>query len=161
MKRNEATLNGTIRFEAVLPNISYHVQQVRTIPVLTTPLSLKLARRNNNSSGDIPKVGYVTLNQTRKIVPLLENDPAVCTTPLVGVWTAFDEVESTNGNENENEKNLSNFDRSDTQYQNKDQNSANSYLQNPLTWAILTRFLCSEHLRDKVFFEKETFLLVS
>ena len=125
---------------------------------------MKLARRNNdNPSGDIPKVGYVTLNQTRKIVPLVENDPAVCFTPLVGVWTAFDEVESKNENENENEnvQNNTKFERSNIQYQNSDQNSENSHLQNPLTWAILTRFLCSEHLKDRVFFETETFLLVS
>ena len=50
------------------------------MPILSTPLSIKLARRNsngngNNSNNGPPPIGYVTLNQTRKIVPLLENDP--------------------------------------------------------------------------------------
>lgn len=31
-----------------------------------------------------PKVGYVTLNQTRKIVPLLETDPVISLVPVIG-----------------------------------------------------------------------------
>lgn len=30
--------------------------------------------------------GYLTMDKTRKAVPMLEQDPAVATTPLVGVW---------------------------------------------------------------------------
>lgn len=30
--------------------------------------------------------GYLTMERTRKVIPLLESDPIALTTPLVGVW---------------------------------------------------------------------------
>jgi len=33
-------------------------------------------------------MGYLTLNKTRKVVPLLETDPAISLAPLVGVWVS-------------------------------------------------------------------------
>ena len=38
-------LVGTVRFEMVLPNVSLKFQRIQTIPVLSTSLSLQLARR--------------------------------------------------------------------------------------------------------------------
>ena len=153
------SLKGTLRFEAVLPNISFHVQQIRAIPVLSTPLSVKLARRTSSGchTGGPPQVGYVTLNQTRKIVPLLEIDPAVSIAPIVGVWTAFDEIsditiKSTNTNINSPTGDHSNSHENSTEY---------SSLSNTLSWAAMIRFLYNENIKDRVFISGDTFLLVS
>jgi hypothetical protein len=152
---HESSYNSTIRFEAILPDVSFHIQQVRTMPVLSTPLSMKIARKSSSGThtGGPPQVGYVTLNQTRKIVPLLENDPAVCVTPIVGVWTAFDEPPK-----DVTEKNSSS---SKTQNSDLERASECCNIMNPLTWAILTRFLFNEHVKERVYVADETFLLVS
>ena len=232
--------NGTLRFEAILPNISFQVTQIRTIPILSTPLSIKLARRknknnrynndnnnnyddrnnaysgsssysnsNSNSNGNnnnLPQVGFVTLNQTRKIVPLLEHDHAVSLSPIVGVWTAFDfdidesecdtsnslqghqnthqnahENKNKNGNQSRNENRSRSFDTNSSyginEYSNSNSNlntnssskpynnfqdSPISHVKNPLTWAILVRFLYNENIKTRAFVEDETekFLLV-
>jgi SCL-interrupting locus protein N-terminus len=144
------------------------------MPVLSTPLSMKIARRPSSGThtGGPPQVGYVTLNQTRKIVPLLENDPAVCVTPIVGVWTAFDEppMEVTESNSSSNRSSSSSSSNSQPRTQHSDKNddqnrsieraSERCNIMNPLTWAILTRFLFNEHIKERVYVADETFLLV-
>jgi SCL-interrupting locus protein N-terminus len=135
---------------------------------------MKIARRPSSGThtGGPPQVGYVTLNQTRKIVPLLENDPAVCVTPIVGVWTAFDEPpkEVTESNSSSNRSSSSSGSNSQTRTQHSDKNDDQNRsierafescnIMNPLTWAILTRFLFNEHIKERVYVADETFLLV-
>jgi SCL-interrupting locus protein N-terminus len=165
---HESSYNSTIRFEAILPNASFHIQQVRTMPVLSTPLSMKIARRPSSGThtGGPPQVGYVTLNQTRKIVPLLENDPAVCVIPIVGVWTAFDEppkgiteINSSCSSSNSLSQ-TQNSDKYDNENRSLERASESCNIMNPLTWAILTRFLFNEHIKERVYVADETFLLV-
>ena len=82
-----ALLAATLRFEAVVPDESFCFQQIRPPPLLSTPLSLKLAcATRTDSLAGVWSAGYLTLNRTRKVVPLLETDPAVSLAPLVGVW---------------------------------------------------------------------------
>ena len=122
-----------------------------------------------------PQVGYVTLNQTRKIIPLLENDPIVSLAPLVGVWTAFNDWNDTiiknYDNVNDNITNSNNYNNS-YDYNNNSNNDNNrrrkdsmstsmSHVNNPLTWAISMRFLFNEFIKDRAFVDEETFLLVS
>ena len=122
-----------------------------------------------------PQVGYVTLNQTRKIIPLLENDPIVSLVPLVGVWTAFNDWNDTTirnyDNVNDNITNSNNYNNS-YDYNNDSNNNNNrrrqdsmstsmSHVNNPLTWAISMRFLFNEFIKDRAFVDEETFLLVS
>ena len=162
VQRHNTSLNGTLRFEAILPNVSFQVQRIRTIPVLSTPLSIKLARRSGSSGP--PQVGYVTLNQTRKIIPLLENDPAVSLTPLVGVWTAFDDISeyyekyTNHSDQNNNQNNHHNrqYDR-----ESAPPREPSSNVSNPLTWAICMRFLYNEHIKERAFVASDTFILVS
>ena len=122
-----------------------------------------------------PQVGYVTLNQTRKIIPLLENDPIVSLAPLVGVWTAFNDWNDTTiknyDNVNDNITNSNNYNNSydynsnsnnDNNRRRKDSMSTSmSHVNNPLTWAISMRFLFNEFIKDRAFVDEETFLLVS
>lgn len=125
---------------------------------------MKIARRASSGThtGGPPQVGYVTLNQTRKIVPLLENDPAVCVTPIVGVWTAFDEPPKDIENNNSSSSNTQtrNLDKNENQNRYSEGASPSFNLTDPLTWAILTRFLFNEHIKERVYVADETFLLV-
>ena len=183
VQKHKSNLSGTLRFETILPNISFEIVKIKTIPVLSTPLSIKLARRNinhnvysngsrtlsgidykNMNSPGPPQFGYVTLNQTRKIIPLLENDPIISIAPLVGVWTAFNDVNDSILNNYNNDRNSNNNDNNnDNDNNNNDrqqQYETISNIRNPLTWAISIRFLFNEHIKDRAFVDKDTFLLV-
>lgn len=90
-------------------------------------------------------------------MPLLEIDPAVSIAPIVGVWTAFDEIsditiKSTNTNINSPTGDHSNSHENSTEY---------SSLSNTLSWAAMIRFLYNENIKDRVFISGDTFLLVS
>ncbi|KAM6066442.1 SCL-interrupting locus protein [Chlamydotis macqueenii] len=60
---------------------------VKSVPIIPTALA-----RNLNSSMNIAhvqgtyKCGYLTMDQTRKLLLLLESDPKAYALPLVGVW---------------------------------------------------------------------------
>ena len=122
--------------------------------MLSTPLSVKLARRTSSGchTGGPPQVGYVTMNQTRKIVPLVENDPAVSIAPIVGIWTAYDEIHDSPDTSTDTADHFKNKNENNDEYSN---------LRNPLTWAVMIRFLFNENIKDRVFISDETFLLVS
>ncbi len=135
------TLSGSYRFEAILPNVSFHGVRIKNVPILSTPLSLKLAKHiptmvpttSTDSSNVCPQMGYLTMNQTRKLVPLLETDPSITMSPIVGVWVSLpdnDEVSST-------------------------------ILSHPLAWGSCVRFMCSERIQDKAFIASNTFLFVN
>jgi len=120
-------ISASLRFEAVLPNLSFQCTQLHPIPFLKTPLASVLHSR---SVADSHRFGYLTLNRTRKLVPILESDPCVATAPLVGLWLA-----GLSGPENE-------------------------LVKHPLVWAACVRFLNFEGLRERVFVAENTFLLV-
>eukprot|EP01041_Mallomonas_annulata_P010365 gene10365-21625_t len=82
---------ATLRFEAILPDITFKFQPINPIPILDTTLHSHISNyqnsnNNNNNNNAVYDIGYITLNQTRKIVLLLVSDPAVASTPLVGLW---------------------------------------------------------------------------
>ena len=136
------------------------ITKIKTIPVLSTPLSIQLAKRNSNnniytsgSRGNSqnenfntdpgprpPQVGYFTLNQTRKIIPLLENDPIVSLVPLVGVWTAFndwnDTIKQNYDNVNDNITNSNNYNNS-YDYNNNSNIDNNRRRQDSLSTMVL------------------------
>jgi hypothetical protein len=73
---------GCLHFEAILPNMNFQAVQIRTIPVLQTPLS-QLLHGNNPRT---PHFGYLTMNQTRSLVVMDASDNAISSCPIVGVW---------------------------------------------------------------------------
>lgn len=130
------TLSGTVRMEAILPNISFQAVQLNSIPILATPLAKHLTNSTASTAGDAPKIGYLTLNQVRKLVLLQETDTSVSLVPLVGLWVKFG-------------------------IQYFDEEIAATLLEHPFVWGACVRFLCSDQIHERVHVAQNTFLLVS
>ena len=133
-------LAGEMRFEIIVPDISFEAVRINTIPILATPLSKKLTDGACSNSFNIfcrPKMGFLTLNQTRKVVTILENDPSAGIVPLVGIWVAL--------------PNIAGFDATD---------GLEELLKHPFCWGACVRYLYGSMIKDRVFIEKNTFLLV-
>ena len=150
-------LQGTARFEVVLPDVSFRFVRVRAVPVLSTTLSIKLARRGGVSpvkggsggSEPYPQMGYVTLNASGKAVPLMETDAAIGESPLVGVWTAHDDDGTGSGG------------RRPSTGASAEAGSDERSLRHPTTWAACLRYMHNEHIRERVYADgSNTFLLV-
>ncbi len=145
-QRNNVTTTVTLHMEAIMLNISYNAVAISNIPMLSTPLTAYLTRGVNDSSagsGPGPRYGYLSLNQTRKLVPLLETDnygSNAMTTPVIGVWVYMQysvNLSSTNGD-------------------------VMSMLINPFVWGGCNRYLLNDNIHDRVFVDEQnkTFLLV-
>jgi hypothetical protein len=119
---------ASLRFEAVLPNLSFQLTQIKQVPFAKTHLASILQGRHVSETN---RFGYLTMNRTRKLVPIFETDPCVVTAPLVGIWIAGVEGPQL-----------------DT-------------VKHPLIWAACVRYLSFEGLRERVFVDNNTFLLVS
>ncbi len=120
-----------------MPNASYQVVRIRNLPLLLTPLTINLTKQNGRDarvSG--PKMGYLTLNQTRKVVPMLESDTASSVSPIVGVWVCLDEPQSGAA-------------------------FPNIFLNHPFLWGACTRFLHNTNIGDRVYIDTDTFLLAN
>lgn len=129
-------LNGTLRLEAICPRISFQAVQIRLLSILPTPLSNSLLNRDFNPNG--PKFGYLTLNQTRSVITLLESDPAISLCPIIGIWLAQQFSENRNS-----EEDLIRF-----------------YLANPFVWGACLRYQFSDKIKDRAYISDSTFLLV-
>ena len=74
-----------LRLEALVPTVELHAVSLYALRVHPTALSEALqqpaARRR-------PSSGYLTMEQTRKLLLLAETDPKAFDVPLVGVWVA-------------------------------------------------------------------------
>jgi SCL-interrupting locus protein N-terminus len=90
-------------------------------------------------------------------VPLLEIDPAASIAPIVGVWTAFDEISDITI-----KSSITNINSPTGDHDSSHENNAKySNLSNTLSWAAMIRFLYNENIKDRVFISGDTFLLVS
>ncbi|XP_037837053.1 SCL-interrupting locus protein homolog isoform X2 [Kryptolebias marmoratus] len=76
----------SLSWSAVCPAIGVDVQPVRAVPVVPTALqrSLTCVGRPPQPAGR--QRGFLTMDQTRKLVLLLESDPKAASLPLVGLW---------------------------------------------------------------------------
>eukprot|EP00795_Rhopilema_esculentum_P016830 gene16830-8300_t len=65
----------------------FEAKPIKSIPIIPTALAKNLSgpMRLSYVQGS-PKFGYLTMDQTRKLLLLLENDPKVDSLPLVGIW---------------------------------------------------------------------------
>ena len=131
---------GRVRFEAIVPNMTFTVVQLHPIPVLATPLSKLLT--NPAQTATEASLGYVTMNQTRKLVFLLETDPSVSLVQMVGVWVQLPYSQHSNSS---NDSNNTNCDMD---------------VQHPFVWAACVRYLCSDAVKQRVYVDSHTFLLV-
>ena len=157
-------LCGTLRLEAIMPNISLQAVQVRPVPVLTTPLSRQLC--TGIPSNLPPSMGYLTLNQTRKVVMLLEDDSSVPMVPLVGVWVKFHNSEMWNNVESHQPHGYDSAGYGGggggdlLQPQQLEPAIASSPLNHPYCWAACVRFLNSDAVQQRILAADETFLMV-
>lgn len=126
--------SGSFHFIGLLPNISFQCMAINPIPLCSTPLSRSMVPSPPPGS-DAPRMGYLTMNNIRQLVMLLDEDTAVSTCPTVGVWIRFDEAE------------LGGDD------------VAQSALLHPLTWAAAMRFLCAERVLERRFVADDTFVM--
>jgi hypothetical protein len=116
--------------------------QINPIAILATPLSISLTsldKQNSflSSSNDEIQMGYLTLNQTRKIVLLLQDDTCIVNTPIVGLWLLF-------GDQN-----------------NSDKLNESCCLNHPYSFGAYIRFFFNENIKNKIFVDNDTFLVVS
>ena len=152
-----STLSGSIRFESIFPTVTILLHRIAPIAILSTPFAVRLMKSSSNLEMDasrlskeegsprlprntsfkdifsLPKMGYLSMNQTRKIIFILENDDAIARVPVVGVWVCLQPMGSL---------------------------SFEGYLRHPFVWGACIRYSCSEHLTKRVLLEGKVFLLV-
>ncbi|XP_063092499.1 SCL-interrupting locus protein isoform X2 [Cavia porcellus] len=74
-------------WEAVTLANNFKCAPVKPIPIIPTALARNLSSNLNISQVQgTYKYGYLTMDETRKLLLLLESDPKVCSLPLVGIW---------------------------------------------------------------------------
>ncbi|RVE73758.1 hypothetical protein OJAV_G00034570 [Oryzias javanicus] len=71
---------------AVCPAVSVDIQPVRPVPIIPTALLRSLSGAGRPSQHSSQQRGFLTMDQTRKLVLLLESDPKASSLPLVGLW---------------------------------------------------------------------------
>jgi hypothetical protein len=148
---------GKIKFEMILPHITFQILTIQPLPILRTPLSSLLCE--NIAVGNTSHItaeematyrtGYLTLNQTRKLVFLLDTDTSIATIPLIGVWIHLsDQLPALSSP-------LSSSSPSD---------ELQTYIINlwkhPFCWAAAIRYLYQQGINERVFIAHETFLMV-
>eukprot|EP01038_Epipyxis_sp_PR26KG_P004675 gene4675-6567_t len=134
VETNNKNIFSTIRFEVITPNCSFHAAPIKPISILATPLSKSVIQINPNQSNLLtPIIGYLTMNQIRKLVMLMENDPCVSTVPIIGLWISINDM---NNNHN-----------------------GGFYLDHPFVWGALVKYVFNQNINDKVYIADETFLL--
>ncbi|TDH09026.1 hypothetical protein EPR50_G00103900 [Perca flavescens] len=76
----------SLRWSAVCPSVSVEVQPVRPVAVIPTALLRSLTGDTRPPLLGNRHRGFLTMDQTRKLLLLLESDPKASNLPLVGLW---------------------------------------------------------------------------
>ncbi|KAL3668673.1 hypothetical protein V7S43_005969 [Phytophthora oleae] len=109
---------------------------VRNLPLLMTPLAASLAKREFSTRSGTLRSGYLTLDRTRKAVPLLKVDPLVLQQPLVGVWVYGVQIDDA-----------------------WDEETARRQLADPFMYFACIGYLMSQTIKERVGPKKNTFLV--
>ncbi|KAM7387865.1 hypothetical protein PAMP_024076 [Pampus punctatissimus] len=75
----------TLSWSVVCPAVSVDVQPVRAVPIIPTALLRSLTSVSRPHAANRQR-GFLTMDQTRKLLLLLESDPKAFNLPLVGLW---------------------------------------------------------------------------
>ncbi|XP_048458330.1 SCL-interrupting locus protein homolog [Rhincodon typus] len=86
---NLDNLSLELQWAAVTVAITFDATPVNAVPIIPTALARNLTSPLNIAyvQGTY-KFGYLTMDQTRKLLLMLESDPKVFTLPLVGIWVS-------------------------------------------------------------------------
>ncbi|GMF15278.1 unnamed protein product [Phytophthora lilii] len=131
---HEAQLD--FQMECAASPVLFKFSLVRNLPLLMTPLAASLARREFSTRSVSLRSGYLTLDRTRKAVPLLKVDPLVLQQLLVGVWVYGIQIDDA-----------------------WDEEVARRQLADPFLYFACIGYLMSEAIRERVGPEKNTFLV--
>ncbi|KAG7393216.1 hypothetical protein PHYPSEUDO_011221 [Phytophthora pseudosyringae] len=124
------------QLECAASPVLFKLSLVRNLPLLMTPLAASLAKREFSTRSGNMRSGYLTLDRTRKAVPLLKIDPLVLQQPLVGVWVYGVQIDDA-----------------------WDEGTARRQLANPFVYFACIGYLTSEAIKERVGPEKNTFLV--
>ncbi|KAL7694845.1 putative SCL-interrupting locus protein [Plasmopara halstedii] len=125
-----------IQLECVAPPLLFKFTLVRNLPLLMTPLAASLAKREFNPNSGNMRSGYLTLDRTRKAVPLLKVDPFVLQHPVVGIWLYGVHIDDAWNEE-----------------------TARRQLADPFLYFACIGYLMSEVIKERVGPNKNTFLV--
>uniref|UniRef100_A0A3Q2UU66 STIL centriolar assembly protein n=1 Tax=Haplochromis burtoni TaxID=8153 RepID=A0A3Q2UU66_HAPBU len=77
----------TLSWSIISPSVSVEVEPVRSVPIIPTALFRSLTNVSRPLGRDSSRQrGFLTMDQTRKLLLLLESDPKASSLPLVGLW---------------------------------------------------------------------------
>ncbi|CAI5719899.1 unnamed protein product [Peronospora destructor] len=124
------------QLECAASPVLFKFSLIRNLPLLMTPLAVSLARREFSTKSGNLRSGYLTLDRTRKAVPLLKVDPLVLQQPLVGVWVYGVQIDDA-----------------------WDEEIARRQLADPLLYFACIGYLMSEVIKERVGPENNTFLV--
>ncbi|XP_030062417.1 SCL-interrupting locus protein isoform X2 [Microcaecilia unicolor] len=84
---NMDNLNFEFHWAAVTLVNMFECTPIKPVPIIPTALARNLRSHINIAQiQGVPKCGYLTMDQTRKLLLVLESDPKAYTLPLVGIW---------------------------------------------------------------------------
>ncbi|XP_078417293.1 SCL-interrupting locus protein homolog [Cetorhinus maximus] len=84
---NLDNLTLELHWAAITVAITFDATPINAVPIIPTALARNLTSPLNISQVQgTYKFGYLTMDQTRKLLLILESDPKVLTLPLVGIW---------------------------------------------------------------------------
>ncbi|XP_051816478.1 SCL-interrupting locus protein homolog isoform X2 [Acanthochromis polyacanthus] len=75
----------SLSWSVVCPSVGVDVEPVRVIPIIPTALLRSLTSISQPRAVSRQR-GFLTMDQTRKLLLLLESDPKAFSLPLVGIW---------------------------------------------------------------------------
>lgn len=120
-----------LRYEAVVPNYAFSVMRIHAVPMLSTPLSMNLTVHRGSHSP--VSSGYLTLNQTRKLVVVPESDmTTIANMPIIGAWASIA----------------------------GEMHTTSQMLHHSIVWGACVRYLKTRHIKEKILIRQNTFLLV-
>lgn len=80
---HKPTMSLSLKGEVILPSLSLSFVPVVPLRVVSTPLASSLHADTFATSN---RTGYLTLDQYRNVVPLLDSDAYASKCPLIGIW---------------------------------------------------------------------------